>query len=173
LSALQALVAQLAGCFYALTPFEQQVLVVRTGIDGRQPVSRTMLASALGTTPARIAQTERTAIRELDHASRTDGCMPFAAAASLFTAASAFVGGPFGPLGYVTPAIASTGRPGLTPPSASEDATFASGTSSLAERLAGLEDGGKAGPLWMIILISLMFFLAAAALGREVRRSVH
>jgi hypothetical protein len=162
-------VASLAGCFYALSPFEQQVLTVRTGIDGRQPLSRSQLAAVLGVSPASLGRTERGALRELETASRTDGCMPVATISALHPL-TAFVGGPFGPIGTVTPALAPPTRtePGAGGGGAPSQAV--AGT-SLAERLAGIKDDPGAGPLWVVLLITLLLAAALAALARETRRS--
>jgi hypothetical protein len=163
-SALAAAVASFAGCFYALTPFEQQVLIVRTGIDGRQPLSRTQLAALIGVSPSSLAQTEQGALATLGGAAQTTGCM---AVATLSTT-TAFIGGPFGPLGYVTPALAPASRLG----SGSVGAPPSYASTSFAERLSALDGGGEAGPLWAALVIALLLASALAALGREVRHSV-
>jgi hypothetical protein len=164
LDAFAASVASLAGCFYSLTPFEQQVLIVRTGLDGRQPLTRSQLAKALGTSPKAIGRTESGALRRLKTASLTDGCMPVAQTSAL----TAFIGGPFGPLGSVTPAVA----PGARIPSGSGGGPALAST-SFAERLSGIEGEGQAGPLWAALVLALLLATALGALGREWRRSVY
>jgi hypothetical protein len=164
-------VASLAGCFYALSPFEQQVLTVRTGIDGRQPLSRDQLATVLGVTPAALGRTERTALGQLRTASRSDGCMPVATISTAH-ALTAFVGGPFGPIGVVTPALAPTSRaePG-TGGSATPSSNLASSSTPFGERLARLDGDGGASSLWVVLLITVLLSGALAALARETRRS--
>jgi hypothetical protein len=162
--AFAAAVASLAGCFYSLTPFEQQVLIVRTGLDGRQPLTRSQLAGVLGTSAAAIGRTEKSALSRLERASISDGCMPVATASAL----TAFVDGPFGPIGSVTPALA----PGSRAAAESGGAPPSLASTSFAERLSGLERGGEAGPLWAALVIVLLLASALGALGREWRRSV-
>jgi hypothetical protein len=164
-SAFAAAVASLSGCFYALTPFEQQVLVVRSGLDGRRALSRSTVASLLGTTPASIAATERTALVELQSAANGIGCMPVHGLGPA-NAQTAFIGGPFGPVGYVTPALPGPAReePGLP-----QEANLAS--SSFADRLATLSDGGQAS-MSVLVVIAVMLTAALAALLVEARRSV-
>ena len=164
-SAFAAAVASLAGCFYALTPFEQQVLVVRSGIDGRRALSRSAVAALLGTTPAAIAGTERTALGALRSAAQGVGCMPVQARAPA-TALTAFIGGPFGPIAYLTPGVPGPSReePGLP-----QQTNLAS--SSFADKLATLSDGGQAS-MSVLVIIAVMLTAALAALLAEARRSV-
>jgi len=164
-SAFAAAVGALAGCFYALTPFEQQVLVVRSGIDGRQALSRSKVAALLGTTPASIAATENTALSELLTASATSGCMPVGRLGPA-NALTAFIGGPFGPIGYVTPGIPGPSR---AEPGVPEQTSLAS--TSFADKLSTLGDGGQAS-LSVLMIIAVMLAGALAALFAEARRSV-
>jgi hypothetical protein len=167
-SAFAAAVASLAGCFYALTPLEQQVLIVRSGIDGREALSRSQVAALLGTTPAAIRATERNAFRELRGAARASGCMPVGGAGPA-AALTAFIGGPFGPLGYVTPGMPPTSR-GVPGSSAAPQTQLAN--TSFADRLATLEGTGQAS-LSVLMIIAVMLSGALAALFVEARRSVH
>jgi hypothetical protein len=167
-SAFAAAVASLAGCFYALTPLEQQVLIVRSGIDGREALSRSQVAALLATTPAAIRGTERNAFRELRGAARASGCMPVGGAGPA-TALTAFIGGPFGPLGYVTPGVPPTSR-GVPGSSAAPQTQLAN--TSFADRLATLEGTGQAS-LSVLMIIAVMLSGALAALFVEARRSVH
>jgi hypothetical protein len=160
-----AAVASLAGCFYSLSPFEQQVLIVRTGLDGRVPLSRSQLAAAVGTSPELIARTERGALRTLKRASLADGCVPVASASAL----TGFAGGPFGPIGPVTPALAPGSR--IAPAGGDPAPTFAS--SSFTDRLSSVAGDGQSGPVWAALVIVALLATALAALGREWRRSVY
>jgi hypothetical protein len=166
-SAFAAAVGSLAGCFYALTPFEQQILTVRTGIDGRVPLSRTQVAAVLGTSTTAIGRTERTALSELRSAERTDGCMPVGIGGPA-NALTAFVGGPFGPVGVVTPALPPSGR---TEPGAGPRETNLAST-SFAEHLS-LSDIDKEASLSVLVIIAVMLSCALGALFIEARRSVH
>lgn len=159
-----AAVAALAGCFYSLSPFEQQVLIVRTGLDGRVPLSRSQLAAAVGTSPALIARTERGALRTLKRASLADGCVPVASASAL----TGFAGGPFGPIGPVTPGLA----PGPRIASAGGDPAPTFASSSFTDRLSSVAGDGQSGPVGAALVIAVLLATALAALGREWRRSV-
>jgi hypothetical protein len=167
LDAFTAAVASLAGCFYALTPLEQQILTVRTGLDGRQALTRSQVAGLLGTTPTAVGRTEQNALGRLRGAARSDGCMsvgPVTPSNEL----TAFIGGPFGPVEVVTPAPVPGSR---ATPGAGQPETRLTGT-SFAPGLASLDGGGEAGPLWATLMLALLASGAVAALGREVRRSV-
>jgi hypothetical protein len=166
-SAFAAAVGSLAGCFYALTPFEQQILTVRTGIDGRVPLSRTQVAAMLGSSAAAIGRTERTALGQLRTAARSDGCMPVGIGGPA-NALTAFVGGPFGPVGLVTPGVPPAGR---TEPGATPQATNLAST-SFAQRLR-LSDIDKEASLSVLVIIAVMLSAALGALLIEARRSVH
>jgi hypothetical protein len=165
-TAFAAAVGALAGCFYALSPFEQQVLTVRTGIDGRQALTRPEVAAVLGTTPSAIGQTERGALGQLRAAAGTDGCMPVGSGAPA-NALTAFIGGPFGPVGFVTP--------GVPPVSRSEPGSggVSLASTSFAERLASLPDGTDQASLSVLVIIAVMLSGALAALLLEARSQVH
>jgi hypothetical protein len=171
---LRNALAPLLGCFYAITPFQQEVLVMRAGLDGRAPISRINLASALGMTTGDVARSERTAITQMRGAAREDGCMAAATSSGLFPLATAFIDGPFGPVGFVNPATGAVARP---PAAAAVTDSGGAGatvpTRSFADRLSGLGgNGGQAGPVWLILLTTLALCLAFGALLREARRSV-
>jgi hypothetical protein len=168
-SAFAAAVGSLAGCFYALTPFEQQVLTVRTGIDGRQALSRNQLAALLGTSPAAIGATERNALGELRKAARTDGCMPVGGV-SVANALTAFIGGPFGPIGYVTPAVPPESR---AAPGSNADQQTRLATTSFVDKLAMLDNANGQASMSVLVIIAVMLSGALAALVLEARRSVH
>jgi hypothetical protein len=165
-TAFAAAVGALAGCFYALTPIEQQILTVRTGIDGRQPLTRPQVAALFGTSSTAIARTERGALGRLREAADTDGCMPVALVGPA-NAVTAFIGGPFGPLGFVTPGVAPVSR---SEPVAGGE-RFAS--TSIADRLAGLPDSNGQASLSILMVIAVMLSGALAALLFEARRQVH
>jgi hypothetical protein len=165
-SAFAAAVGALAGCFYALTPAEQRVLTVRSGIDGGPALSRSQVAALFGTTPGAIRVMERNAFRELRGAARTTGCMPVGGVAPA-SALTAFIGGPFGPIGYVIPRVPPESRgPGSGPPPQTRLAS-----TSFADGLATLEAAGQAS-MSVLVVIAVMLSAALAALMVEARRSV-
>jgi hypothetical protein len=168
-SALAAAVGSLAGCFYALTPFEQQILIVRTGIDGGPALSRSAVAALLGTSPRSVAAIETTALRELRGAARSDGCMPVAGAAAA-SALSPFVGGPFGPLGYVAPGMSAVWRANAGGAAAPQPQLA---TTSFGDRLATLDAGSGQASLSVLMMIVVMLSGGLAALLLEARRSVN
>jgi hypothetical protein len=165
-SAFAAAVGALAGCFYALTPFEQLVLTVRSGIDGGQALSRSEVAAFFGTTPTAIRMTERNAFRELRKAARTTGCMPIGAGPA--SAETAFIGGPFGPVGSVIPSVAPGSRVepgrGAAPPTRLASTSF-------ADRLGTLQGAGQAS-MSVLVVIAVMLAATLAAMMVEARRSV-
>jgi hypothetical protein len=166
-TAFAAAVGSLAGCFYALTPFEQQVLTVRSGIDGHQALTRGQLAALLGTSPGAIGATERSALGQLRSAAQTDGCMPVRAAGPA-NAPTAFIGGPFGPVGYVTPAVPPPSR---AAPGSNAEIRLAN--TSFADQLATLENAGGQASMSVLVILAVMLSGALAALLLEARRSVH
>jgi hypothetical protein len=169
-SAFAAAVGALAGCFYTLTPYEQQVLTVRSGLDGRQPLTRAQAAGLLGISPTAVGRTERTALSELNQAARSDGCMAVGAS-SPANALTAFIGGPFGPVGFVTPALAPVTR---TAPGASQPPNTKLTSTSFADQLARLDDGaGAQASISILVILAVMLSAALAALLLEARRSVH
>jgi hypothetical protein len=166
-SAFAAAVGALAGCFYALTPFEQLVLTVRSGIDGGQALSRSEVAAFFGTTPAAIRITERNAFRELRKAARTTGCMPIGGAGPT-SAETAFIGGPFGPVGSVIPSVAPGSR--VEPGRGAAPQTRLAST-SFADRLGTLQGAGQAS-MSVLVVIAVMLAATLAAMMVEARRSV-
>ena len=170
---LRNALAPLLGCFYAVTPFEQEVLVMRAGLDGGTPISRTNLASALGLTTADVSRTERTAISRMRGAARADGCMAVASSTGLLPLATAFIGGPFGPVGFVNPITGGVQRPAAVAVAGGGPASQTSESRSFANPLAALGGGSDgAGPAWLIFLTTGALLLALGALLREARRSV-
>ena len=82
-------------------------------------------------------------------------------------ALNAFVGGPFGPVGFVTPAIPPSSR---TEPGAGGQPHLA--TTSFAEHLS-LSDVDKEASLSVLVILVVMLSGALGALFVEARRSVH
>jgi hypothetical protein len=165
-TAFAAAVGALAGCFYALSPYEQQVLTERTGIDGRQALSRPQVAALLGTSSKAVAHVERGALGRLRAAAATEGCMPLLAGGPA-NALTAFIGGPFGPVGVVTAALPPTAR--VNPAPSGERLA----STSIADRLAGLPNNTDQASLSILLVIAVMLSGALAALLFEARRQVH
>jgi hypothetical protein len=165
---LRAALEPLLGCFYSLSPFQQEVLSLRAGLDGGAPISRGQLASALGVAPVDVRHTERSALRRLRLASIEDGCMAVSGV-EVAAAGSAFIGGPFGPVGFVSPATGQTLRPALA---AASTRLPAIESRSITDRLTALGKDSETGTHWLMLLITLMLCAAFGALLREARRSV-
>jgi hypothetical protein len=164
---LRSALGPLLGCFYSLSPFQQEVLTLRTGLDGGAPITRAQLATAFGVSQTSMQSAERSAIHRLRLASGRDGC----AAASGALSASAFISGPFGPIGFVNPVLGTSTRaavavawPGVPDQS--------SASRSITDQLQDLGGGTGGGPHWLLMFITLMLFATFGALLREARRSV-
>jgi len=71
---LRATVEELSGCLYAVGAFERRVLRLRTGLGGGKGLSRGQAARRLGAPPAGVRRAERSGVRGLQRAARTDGC---------------------------------------------------------------------------------------------------
>ena len=92
--------------------------------------------------------------------------------ARIAAGASPFLNGPFGAIGFLSPA-GGAARPAASGDGASGLPDQLVESRSITDRLSGLSgNGGGAGPLWVILLITITFFASAGALAREVRRSV-
>jgi hypothetical protein len=167
---LRAALEPLLGCLYALAPLDQEVLALRAGLGGYAPVSRGEVARAFGVSSADIQRTERSGLRQLRSASHEDGCMAVAGE-TVASAGLAFLGGPFGPIGFAAPTGASAGAP-IDRGTTAKPADRVVERPSLSDSIAGLGEGGNAGSLWVVLLITTLFCASAAALAREVRRSV-
>jgi hypothetical protein len=166
---LRAALEPLLGCFYSLSPFQQEVLSLRAGLDGGAPISRGQLASAFGVTPVDVRRTEAAALRRLRVASVEDGCM--ATGAGLAAAGAAFIGGPFGPVGFISPAIGQTLRSGFAVASTGLPGGAVEAR-SITDRLSALGEDGQGPTPWLMMLITLMLCASFGALLREARRSV-
>jgi hypothetical protein len=168
---LRAALEPLLGCFYSLSPFEQEVLALRAGLDGGAPISRGQLASAFGVTPIDVHRTERSALRRLRRASVEEGCVSVAGGALFASAGSAFIGGPFGPVGYASPATGPTMRPAVVVTSTDVPGRAVE-SRSIADRLRELSSDDGSGPHWIVFLITLLLCASLGVLLLEARRSV-
>ena len=71
---LRRVVKELWACSYAVRGFERQVLIRRVGIDGYSPDSSTAVARALQVSVKRIRRAQRSGLRRLRAANRSDRC---------------------------------------------------------------------------------------------------
>jgi hypothetical protein len=166
---LRAALDPLLGCYYALSPIQQEVLALRAGLDGGTPISRGQVAAAFGVSPAEVERTERSGLRALRSAATEDGCMSVAGT-MLASGESPFLNGPLGPIGFVNP---GSGSPLGAAAGATGGPDRIVERRSIGDRLGDLGgSGGGAGPIWVILLITITFCASAGALAREVRRSV-
>jgi hypothetical protein len=85
-------------------------------------------------------------------------------------ALAAFIAGPLGPLGSVDPVTGPATRPSPLGNAGLEEAVP---SRSIGDTLSSLNGHGDSeGPVWLVLLIAIMFSASAGALAREVRRSV-
>ena len=61
-------------CSYAVSGFERSVLIRRAGLDGYSPVSSVVIAQQLRVSVRRIRRAQRSGVRDLRAANRSDGC---------------------------------------------------------------------------------------------------
>jgi DNA-binding CsgD family transcriptional regulator len=71
---LRAVVAKLEACFYALSRRERRVIVLRAGLGGRRPHSRSEVARRLNISRRGVRRVERRALGRLRLTARRDGC---------------------------------------------------------------------------------------------------
>ena len=164
---LRAALSLLERCMGAIAPLDRQVLAMRAGAGGTPPLSRGQVAARLGVPARQVRLSERRGLSGLRTAAAESGCAGAA-------------GGPFSVAGIgISPLLAfATAEPGgaiLASPGG------ASGGGYIAARAAGpeaesplarLADGGESGPAWLIVLVTVLFSVAVAALMRELRTSL-
>jgi hypothetical protein len=167
---LRAALAPLLGCFYAISPFQQELLVMRAGLDGHAPLSRAQLATAFGVSQRDVLRNERLALGEMRSAAHEDGCMTAATTGGLVALAQSFIAGPFGPPGFVNPVTGSVGRPAAVAVAGAPSPAIES--RSITDQLAALGGTENTGPVWLILLVTFGLCLGFGALLREARRSV-
>jgi hypothetical protein len=83
-------VARLAGCLYAVPPFERRVLVLRAGPGRARALSRVAVARRLDVSRRRVRHSERRGLRRLRATNREAGC-----GRSVQTFAAALLSAPF------------------------------------------------------------------------------
>ena len=163
---LRSALLLLEGCMSAIAPLDRQVLLMRAGAGGTPPLARDQVAKRLGVPARQVRLSERRGLSGLRTAAAETGCAGAA-------------GGPFSVAGIgMSPLLA------LAPASPGGAALAAANAGSggyLAAREAGpgaesplaqLADGGGSGPAWLIVLVTVLFSVAVAALMRELRTSL-
>jgi len=165
---LRAALKLLEGCMSAIAPLDRQVLGMRAGTGDAPPLSRRQVASRLGVAVRQVRVSEQRGLSGLREAAARTSCAGSQA-------------GPFAVAGIAaTPLLALFGRDG-GPGAGGPGATGGSGGGYIAAREAGpgaesplarLADGGESGPAWLIVLVTVLFSVAVAALMRELRTSL-
>ena len=165
---LRAALKLLEGCMSAIAPLERQVLGMRAGTGDAPPLSRRQVASRLGVAVRQVRVSEQRGLSGLREAAARTSCAGSQA-------------GPFAVAGIAaSPLLALFGRDG-GPGAGGPGATAGSGGGYTAAREAGpgaesplarLADGGESGPAWLIVLVTVLFSVAVAALMRELRGSL-
>jgi hypothetical protein len=157
---LHAALEQLAGCMPALPILDRRVLSMRAGLD-RSALSRSQVASRLGMSQRAIRRAERRGLDRLQYAAQTTGCATLTV-------------GPFDPagIGSLIPQLALSGAvPGQAGVLAGAYGNDRGIQARAAEPLFNLGDASKSGPAWAIVLFTVLFSVAMAALMRELRSS--
>ena len=151
----------------ALPAIDRKVITMRAGVNGT-PLTRPQVGARLGLSRQAVLNTERRALNRLQYADASTGCGgtlvgPFDVAGignltpQLFFAGAVPVNGSTASLTAGAPTGDFTQTRGILPRA----------TSPLFE----LGTGGGSGPAWVIILFTVLFSVAIAALTRELRSS--
>ena len=158
---LQATVEELSGCLYAVSAFERRVLVLRTGLGGKQWLSRGQVARRLDATRAGVWRAERRGVRGLRQAARTDGC-----------GESSSLDGPASAAGLAIPVLATVDRAiagqalralnDLDGRQLADEGGVAGFQASGVGRTASASAEDRDGSTWLLIFLSLV--LGALAL---------
>ncbi len=162
---LRNVLAHLEGCLPALPAIDRQVISMRAGVNGT-PLTRPQIGARLGMSRQTVRQTERRALNRLQYAAANTGC------------AGTLVG-PFDAsgIGNLTPQLLFAGAVPVNGSSAeltSGSDGFAQARGILPRTVDPLFDiggNGQSGPAWAIILFTILFSAAIAALTRELRSS--
>ena len=170
-------VTQLWACAYAVSGFEHDVLARRAGLDGFSPAPASAVARQLGVSVGRIKAAQRSGVRSLRSADRSDGCAMTAPPTTVGKTATAL-------LAVATaPPLVTDGRPTLAdaerkPASQGDDrvevlSAHRTSTGVSASRpqpavtLAIAGDGGPGLP-WLVIVV-LAFMATTLFLLRRAR----
>jgi hypothetical protein len=162
---LRAALSLLEGCMSAIAPLDRQVLAMRAGTGGTAPLARSQVAARLGVPARQVRLSERRGLSGLRTAAAQTGCAgaaggPFSVAGIAMSPLLAFT-----PENLGGAAVAAAGGPG------GYIAAREAGPGAESP-LARLTDGGESGPAWLIVLVTVLFSVAVAALTRELRTSL-
>jgi hypothetical protein len=184
---LRRTVKELWACSYAVSGFERQVLVRRVGLDGYNPGSSAVVARQLQVSVKRIRRAQRSGVRRLRTANRSDGCAmssPSAAVEQTVGALRAVATAP----ALVTPENATLANAERSPASKSDGKGEVLGerrTSTpvhidrpqIAGALSTAGSDGGSEPWLLILILSLMAVAAATPLllyrRRQTRPAQH
>ena len=185
---LERLVSHLTGCLSLLSPKARQLLTLRTGLSGGQPMSAPGAASALGMSPAQEAALEHRAV----HSLRSDagsGCAAAQVSGAALTlgalpAGNVIVTATEHPWSSAFPAMGTTSGSGATVASAvgahhagnsRAASTTAPGAPTVIQK-AAISAPGSSGSAssWAIVALVLFGTLCGAALVLiQARRRGH
>ena len=159
---LRAVLDHLEGCLPALPAIDRQVISMRAGVNGA-PLTRPQIGAQLGLTRQQVRSTERRALNRLQYAAANTSC-------------AANVVGPFdvAGIGNLTPQLIFAGAVPVGGSSATPAGDFTQARGVVKEAvspLISLDGNGQSGPAWAIILFTVLFSVAIAALTRELRSS--
>jgi DNA-binding CsgD family transcriptional regulator len=161
---LRAVLGELRGCFYGLTRLERRVLILRVGLDGRRPHSRSQVADRLNRSSGQIRRTERNALKRLDVLARTEGCAGSAGGGLL----TSIVGGSIGPAELAAvPGLVAFGNPGDQGLRLVRFTRLGAAPELLSPRRPlDLGDGPASSGAWTIQLLAIMLMIGLAGLMR-------
>jgi hypothetical protein len=163
---LRMVLEHLEGCMPALPAIDRQVISMRAGVNGT-PLTRPQIGARLGMSRETVRQTERRALNRLQYAAANTDCAgnlvgPFDVAGIGNLMPQLLFAGPV-PVNMSSGSIAA---------STTDPFSAARGiVSRSAEPLFALNGGSGGGPAWAIILFTVLFSVAIAALTRELRSS--
>jgi len=163
---LRSVLEQVEGCMSAIAPLDRRVLSMRAGGAGAAPLSRSQVAARLGIPARQVRLSERRGLSGLRTAGEQTGC------------AGPLAGGPFAVTGIGAVTLATllaspgTGTAVLSQSGGSDYVPARLASPGAESPLAGLAGGGESGPPWLVVLFTVLFSVAIAALMRELRSSV-
>jgi hypothetical protein len=167
---LRAILSKLEGCFYALSRLERRVLVLRAGLDGRRPHSRSGVAKRLNISRKGVRRTERRGLRRLRRAARSDGCAVRARASG---AGDVPLGGFIGPVAALEP-VASRTAASIGAPAPSEFLRRGEAAEPApSSPFPNLDGGGSGASGWLVVgaswAVAMLAVLSLVGLNRLLR----
>ena len=164
---LRSVLSHLEGCMPELPAVDRRVISMRAGLNGAAPMSQKQVGQRLGLSQQQVRGTERRAFNRLQYAAATTSCA--AAVVGPFDVAG--IGNLTGQLLYAGAVPVNGSALSLASNAADPFAAARGIVSRSASPLFDLGDGGGSGPAWVIILFTVLFSVAIAALTRELRSS--